>query len=143
MWSHALLMYGFPIYLMGFEYIYRVTAAAQAEQFIGPALAAASLSLLFPLTRPRTAEEHLTPSMLKRMKEKGIKPTFQGDETFTVIIWLLMIVGFLIWLTVCGISQESETRMIGPFQTQIMIGLGCYLCAVIIVEVRNRLTSQG
>jgi len=51
---YGVLIYGFPLLLLLFEWGLRSLLAVDSWGFTGPTLAAAGLSFLVPLTKPKT-----------------------------------------------------------------------------------------
>lgn len=128
---YAVLTYGFPLILIGFEWGLRQLMEVDSSQFIGPTLAAAALSFLIPLTRPKRvklSDENL-----------GYVAVNARDQHFIPVVWLFVLVGLFAWSASCYFSANTSQIVIFSLPIYTAIGLGAYFASLILVMIKEAL----
>ena len=99
---HAILIYGFPLILLLFEWGLRSLLVVDSSGFTGPTLAAAGLSFLVPLTKPKTLNIQVTGA-------QNVVVTSKADNQFVAATWILVL-AFLFYLLVsffCALNKSN------------------------------------
>ena len=129
---YALLIYGFPLILLLFEWGLRSLLLVDSWGFVGPTLAAAGLSFLVPLTRPKTLHV-LVPDMPNAVV------TTKRDLNFVVSIWILLLLYLFIWCGACYSSLVHPFHQTFGVSTHFAIGIVAYMFSLIMSFVKEKI----
>lgn len=138
--GQIILIWGFPFYLIVLELLFRGVSGHDTSAFVGPAIAAAGLSFLLPLTQPKT--KTLSDSLHGRAQElieaNGGVVVNVGDLRLLPFVWIAILIGFLVWFWSSQISltATSETFLLIP--SHIAVGGINYLMAAILSAIKGR-----
>ncbi|MGN2254304.1 hypothetical protein ACFWZ4_13070 [Frateuria sp. GZRe12] len=126
---YAILSYGFPLLLIAFEWGLRRVLQIDSSGFIGPTLAAAALSFLVPLTRPKITTISQDGSTFQLLNER--------DQQLIPVVWLTVLAGLFAWAASCyfSIKLNSETFYLLP--VHVAIGLAIYFISVVLVAIKE------
>ena len=128
---HAVLIYGFPLILLLFEWGLRTLLAVDASAFIGPSLTTAGLSFLVPLTRPKD-----TNIVVKELP--GAVVISRADHNFIAVVWILLLLYLFVWASSCYYSIKLSTSVTLTLPTHLLIGLTAYLVSLIATFVKEK-----
>src|SRR3954463_14815061 len=111
---YSILIYGFPLTLLLFEWGLRSLLAVDSWGFTGPTLAAAGLSFLVPLTKPKILNVAIAgmPDAVAISK---------GDNQFIAFIWLLVLAFLFIWSGACYASIKYPDHMVLGVSTHLVV----------------------
>lgn len=126
---HAILIYGFPLILVAFEWGLRSVLKVDAGGFIGPTLAAASLTTLVQLTKPKKVA-------IRASSNKHIVVSAY-DQQLIAFVWLVVLLTMFAWLASCYFSVQASTLTTLQLPTHVAIGLTTYLVSIILVMVKE------
>src|SRR6266536_5396590 len=133
------LTWGFPVYLIVIEMIFRAALNQETTGFIGPAIAIAGLTCLIPLTKLMEPTVTLSPGTRRALKRRGLIPVNVADSRLVRIVWGLLLLGFLVWFWSCAssIREPQATWWFVPKH----IGIGCvnYFVAMVCTIVKHYL----
>ena len=129
---YAVLTYGFPLILLVFEWGLRTLMLVDTSGFIGPTLAAAGLSFLIPLTKPKRIDV-LVPSLPDALV------TSKRDQEFVGLIWLLFLASLFAWSASCYTSIRFPENRVFGWPVHFVIGLGTYLLSLIMTFVKEKI----
>ena len=137
--THAILIWGFPFYLILVEIFFRSVSQLDTTGFIGPAIATSGLSFLMPLTKPKEGTPLLTSSTIQTLKRHGLEAVPRSDQRFVPVVWATILAGFLVWLWSCSVSLTSPDARIWFVQKHVAIGMINYLAAAICAAIKVNL----
>lgn len=126
---YGILIYGFPLLLIVFEWGLRNVMQIDSSGFIGPTLAAAALSFLVPLAKPKQID----------LTQRGRKHVLVNarDQQLIPLVWLVILAGLFAWSASCYFSVKGEVLSIHSVPIHIAIGLGVYFTSLILVAVKE------
>lgn len=129
---YIILTYGFPLILLVFEWGLRTLMLVDASGFIGPTLAAAGLSFLVPLTRPKRLSVTIAnyPNAIATSKE---------DQQLVGFIWLLVLASLFAWSASCYASIKAPDETVIGYPIHSVIGFGTYLISLLMTFVKGRI----
>ena len=128
---YSVLIYGFPLMLVVFQWGLLFLLKVDTSAFIGPSFAAAALTFLIPLTRPKKLEVNVP-------RRSNVVVTSKADHQFIPIVWTLVLLSLFGWSTTCYLSEVNRVAQILGRPAHIVIGAGMYLVAVAMVIVKER-----
>jgi hypothetical protein len=131
-----LLHWGFPLYLIVVEMIFRAYSHEDTMGFIGPTIATAGLSALMPLTKAKPPSTPLSPSTLQALQSRGLMPVSAADQNLVVVVWLTIISSFFVWFWSCYVSLKEPGAVFLFVPKHITIGLINYFTAVILSALK-------
>lgn len=129
---YIVLTYGFPLILLVFEWGLRTLMLVDASGFIGPTLAAAGLSFLIPLTRPKRLNATV-PDYPKAVV------TSRLDQQFVGLVWLLVLVSLFAWSASCYASIKTPDATVLGYPTHSVIGGVTYLISLTMTFVKEKI----
>ena len=128
--GYNFIIFGFPLYLIIFEMLLRAFSQIDTSSFIGPTIGAAGLSLMIPLVRPKSVE--LSEEEQQMVNNHNLSIKFVDDERLINIIWVMVIVGILIWYWSCAVSFLKPKKNIWIFPKHFIIGMVNYVIGLIL-----------
>ena len=126
---YAVLIYGFPLTLLGFEWGLRTMLAVDSAVFTGPTLAAAGLSFLMPLTKP------------KRKNLPGhddVVAMSKADAALTPILWIFVFAFLFSWSWACYVSLKFPTDKTFGFDSHLVIGGSVYILSLLLTGIKEK-----
>lgn len=140
--THNLLVWGFPFYLILVEALFRAGTGTDTKSFIGSAIAAAGLSFLLPLTKPKDVAASVEPEIAAKIKAAGGTIFSHRDQQLIPLVWIFILAGFLVWFAA---AREAQVRPSKNFidwplvvPTHFAIGFFNYLIAAILTGVKSK-----
>ena len=132
---YNLIIFGFPLYLILFEMLFRTFSQIDTSSFIGPTIGAAGLSLMIPLVRPKSVE--LNAEEMELVKNNNLSIKFIADERLINVIWVMILVGILVWYWSCAISFLEPKESLWIFPKHFVIGMVNYVFGVILATYKE------
>lgn len=129
---YAVLIYGFPLILLAFEWGLRFLLQVNSTGFTGPALSAAALSFLIPLTRPKILNVEIE-------GHPGAFATSTADSNFVGFIWVLVFATLFAWAGSCYVSMKLPNHEIIKLKTHLVIGLGTYFISLLMTFFKEKI----
>ena len=129
------IIFGFPVYLIVFEIIFRTVSNLDTSTFIGPTLAATGLSFLLPLIKPKPVI--LTPKDEKDFINRGLIIKNANDEKLILVIYAAILFGILIWYCSCLSSFLHPNDTLWFFPTHLAVGLINYILGITFTTVKE------
>lgn len=135
--GYNFLIYGFPIYFILFEMIFRGVSGVDTTGFIGPTLAAAGLSFLLPLTKPKRFD---VPSSIAEIIDgiEDVQIISKKDERLIGFILIFIVLGFAVWAWSCSVSLKSPQDKLWIIRKQVGIGSINYIMGVVFSLLKER-----
>lgn len=130
---YGILIYGFPLVLLAFEWGLRTLLQVESWGFTGPTLAAAGLSFLVPLTRPKELNIPLNNAPNAVAISKGDR------DIFVPLAFLLVFVFMFAWCWSCYISIKKPNAELFGMSTHLVIGSIVYLISVVMTFVKEKI----
>ena len=127
----AILIYGFPLVLLLFEWGLRSLMAVDSSGFTGPTLAAAGLSFLVPLTKPKSLNVQVA-----GMPNAVV--TSRADNQFVATTWILVFVFLFVWSWSCYVSIKSPEHNVFGVAKHLLIGGIAYLVSLVMTFVKEK-----
>lgn len=128
---YKILIYGFPLLLLLFEWGLRTVMKVDSSGFTGPTLAAAGLSFLIPLTKLKTRTVDVPGA-------DSVLVMTRADEQLVGLIWLLVLASLFSWAVSCYFSvAHAELKAYGS-PVHFLIGLGTYILSLVMTAVKGR-----
>lgn len=138
--GYLLLVWGFPFYLIILEIIFRGVSGLNTSEFIGSAIATAGLSFLLPLTRPKEIGEEFSTEVLEAVRGKNGTLVNSSDQHLIPFIWLLILIGFLVWFWASYLSQKNPAdTILGFVPINMAVGFINYFVAAICTAIKHRI----
>lgn len=128
---HAILIYGFPLILLLFEWGLRTLLSVDASAFVGPTLATAGLSFLVPLTKPKYLNIPVEFS-------PGAIVISKADNNFIAVVWIFLLLYLFVWASSCYFSVKLPASMTWGLSTQFLIGISAYLVSLVMTFVKEK-----
>jgi hypothetical protein len=128
---YAILTYGFPLILLAFEWGLRTVLVVDARAFTGPTLAAAGLSFLVPLARPKILSVQVAGARSAIVISKG-------DHHLIPVVWLLVLIFLFAWSGSCYASVRYPQHTVWGVDTHLFIGLGAYLLSLVMTFIKEK-----
>nr|WP_256833682.1 hypothetical protein [Pseudomonas oleovorans] len=128
---YQVIIYGFPLILVAFESGLKFLMQYDNTSFAGPALSAAALSFLLPLTKPKILE-------IKIPEHPNAIVTTIGDRKLVGFVWILVFLYLFAWASVCYLSVQSPTLKIWLLDLAFVIGLTTYLISLILTFAKEK-----
>ncbi len=128
----------FPVYLIFFEILFRTFSNIDTSAFLGPTISAGGLSLLISLVKPKTVNLDTDNNELLRLIEQhNLTIKNDRDEKLIVVIWVMILIGILVWYWSCATSLLTPTAKIWVFPKHFLIGLINYLLGVVFTTLKE------
>jgi len=127
---YALLIYGFPLTLMLFEWGLRTILNVDSAGFTGPTLAAAALSFLMPLIKPKVI---LIPEY------KNLVAMSNAESKFIPVVWVFVLAFLFCWSWSCYMSIKFPTDKIFGFNSHLVIGGVLYTVSLIMTGIKEKI----
>lgn len=137
--TYTVLEWGFPFYLIVIEVIVRGILHHDATDFIGPAIATTGLSFLIALTRPKDKTSALDASTAELVKAAGGRIVSAKDAVLIPIVWILILVGFIVWFAACESSASKPSAGLWNVPAHIWIGFINYFTAAVCSAIKANL----
>lgn len=128
---YQVITYGFPLILVAFEWGLKFVMKVENTSFAGPALAAAALSFLMPLTKPKVIEVNI----------QGHPNTFlttNRDSQIVGFTWILVFAFLFLWAISCFLTTEVPIRKIWKLDMPFAIGAGVYLFSLVMIWIKEK-----
>lgn len=126
----------FPAILVLFEWGLRRVVGVNAWEFMGPTLAAAGLSFLVPLIKPKWEYSAVDVGKLARVRAVW-------DEDFIPIVHVFILLSLFAWLATCYVSLELSDRVVavGSWNVPLHIVLGAlaYFISLVFTGMKEKL----
>lgn len=129
---YTILTYGFPFILITFEWGLKFILKVENTAFAGPALAAAALSFLMPLTKPKVLEVRVE-------GHPGAFVTSSRDSQLIGLTWLLVFMFLFLWAVACFLSMQSPVIKFWILDMHLAIGLGTYFVSLVMTLLKEKL----
>jgi len=126
--GYTIIIHCFPTYLILFETLFRSITGLDFSAFIGPSLAAAGLSLLIPLVRPKPVP--ISDEDNDKLKEDGYIICNTRDERLIVATWIAILVGIFLWSYACSTALNHPNAKLSSFWDHSTIGMINYICGI-------------
>ncbi|MFV8570242.1 hypothetical protein ACNQ6O_03435 [Marinobacter sp. SBS5] len=126
---YAVLIYGFPLTLLGFEWGLRTMIGVDSFGFTGPTLAAAGLTFLMPLVKPKQK---------KISGHEGYVVTTKADATLIPLLWLFVLAFLFFWSWSCYVSVKLPDHTTLGLPSHLAIGSGIYIVSLILTAVKEK-----
>lgn len=128
---YAVLIYGFPLLLLLFEWGLRVLIQVDSSGFTGPTLAAAGLSFLMPLTKPKQLNIQIpgNPNAI------AISRT---DTQFMAFTWMVIFGYLFLWALTCYTSIKLPMNKVFSITTHLFIGSCAYVFSLVMTFVKEK-----
>ncbi len=126
---YALLIYGFPLTLLGFEWGLRTMLSVDSSGFTGPTLAAAGLSFLMPLIKPKVKPIPGHNDVIAMSKAEAL---------FMPILWLAVFIFLFCWTWSCYISLKFPLDKTFGFNSHMVIGGTLYTISLILTGIKEK-----
>ena len=136
--GQAILIWGFPFYLIFLEMIFKGISGLDVSSFIGPAIATAGLSFMLPLTKPKDHSQLFTIDVLEAIKNNGGEIVNLADQKLIPFIWIFILCGFLIWFWTSSVSSGRPNSMFYFVPLHLAIGLINYCIAEMLTIMKER-----
>lgn len=126
---HYIIVFGFPMILVSFEWLLRSIASVDTFGFVGPTLAAAAISFIVPLTK-------LKEESFEADGKQWIKVS-KRDSRYVNFVWLMLLLGLLSWFWVCTLSISASGQSIADFPTHVVVGATMYVFSIALCAVKE------
>jgi hypothetical protein len=131
-----ILLYVFPVFLVGLEYIFRasISTSEGSGSFLGPTLAAAGVGLILPLIilqSPVLASDEI------KQKYGEVVLINKRDRAIAEISLVFVFVCTAIWLYSLSLSCEKKDVLWWILPCHIYPGLFNYGIGVILTEIKG------
>jgi hypothetical protein len=127
---HNILIYGFPVLLLIFEWGLRSVIAVDTWGFTGPSLAVAGLSFLVPLTKPKEID-------VSAPEHAGAVGVSRKDLDFIAVTWLLVLSFLFFWAWSCYASLKHPDQQFLHVSLHFAIGLATYAVSLVMTYVKE------
>lgn len=129
---YSLITYGFPLILVAFEWGLKYIMKVENTSFAGPALAAAALSFLMPLTKPKVLQMNIPGHPNSFL-------TTTRDSQVVGLTWILVFVFLFLWTGSCFLTTEQPIRKLWVLDMPLAIGGAVYVVSLIMTWAKEKL----
>lgn len=129
---YQVLIYGFPLILIAFEWGLKFLMSQATTSFAGPALAAAALSFLMPLTRPKVIEVEV-PGHPQAIV------TSPADNQLIAFVWLLVFAYLFGWAWSCYLSIQNPAPKLWLLDQSLVLGIGTYTFSLLLTLIKEKI----
>lgn len=126
---YALLIYGFPLTLLLFEWGLRTILNVDSTGFTGPTLAAAALSFLMPLIKPKKKSIPGYEDLVAMSK---------AEAKFMPFVWGAVIIFLFCWTWSCYMSIKFPADKTFGFNSHLVIGGVLYTISLIMTGIKEK-----
>lgn len=129
--------YAFPFFLVGLEAVIREALKVDTSFFAGPALASGAAGLLVPHLSARERTDLFGEEVQKGFVANKVTVVGKQDQALAELVplFLFACIGFWGWTIVLA-ERKDAVQWLG-FQRSLLIGMACYVVALIIAEVKE------
>lgn len=127
---YAIISYGFPAILVVFEWGLRRVLQVDDTGFLGPTLATAGLTILAPLTRPKT----LSVSVPGR---DDVVVISKRDHIYVGVCWLFVLGYLFVWAGTCFASIRHPSHVTMAMPTHFLVGIAAYVLSLVMVAIKE------
>lgn len=126
---YVVLIYGFPLTLLGFEWGLRTMLTVDSTGFAGPTLAAAGLSFLMPLIKPKqkTIPGH-----------EDVIAISKAEAAFMPFLWFFVFAFLFSWTWSCYMSLKFPLDKTLGFDSHLVIGGALYSISLILTGIKEK-----
>jgi hypothetical protein len=128
---YAVLIYGFPLILLLFEWGLRTVLVVESWGFTGPTLSAAGLSFLVPLTKPKVLNVQVP-------NQPNAVVTSTADRQFVALVWLFVLAYLFAWSASCYVSIKTPDHKVIGLSTHLVIGGAAYLLSLLMTFIKEK-----
>lgn len=128
---YGVLTYGFPLLLLLFEWGLRSLLAADASTYMGPTLAAAGLSFMAGLTRPKELAVVIPGKV-------NASVTSSADRNFVGVVWLVLLLALFAWSAACFFALKDPLVTTFGITNHRLIGVATYVVSLIMVAIKEK-----
>lgn len=128
---YGILIYSFPLILLLFEWGLRSLLGVDAGTYIGPTLAAAGLSFMVGVTRPKEIAVTIP-------GRPNVIVISTADRNLVGLAWLLLLLALFAWSAAVVVALRSPTDTAYGISIHRLIGTATYLISVILVAIKER-----
>ncbi len=132
--AYNILSYGFPIYLIGVEMLFRFVTGVDTSSFIGPTIAAAGITFLIPLTVPKPVTLPIESQTL--VIPDGYELVSSRDSEFIKFTWIFILIGTLIWMSACTVSLRYPDWDLWVFPGHLCVGIVNYVISLLFSWIK-------
>ena len=129
---NRIITFGFPIYLLIFEYLARTSFDLQSSVFIGPTLASIGLGLVLPLTAVEVREVDIVDRSGQAATTKISDPK---DVSASHVAWIALLILMLLWLMAIYESVKNPTRTLSLGITAAMLMGGINFVVGVLLSI--------
>lgn len=129
---YSVLIYGFPLVLLLFEWGLRNIMAVDTSGFTGPTLAAAGLSFLVPLTKPKILNVQVPGA-------SNAVVTSRADSQFVAVTWLMILAFLFVWSSSCYASIKLPGYKVYGVAGHLFIGAIAYIVSLFMTFLKERM----
>ena len=126
---YAVLIYGFPFTLLGFEWGLRTILKVDASGFTGPTLAAAGLSFLMPLVKPKKTSMSSFGNYIYISR---------AESNFMPVLWIAFIAFLFCWTWSCYMSIVFPHDKTWGIDNHLLIGGVMYSISLIFTFIKEK-----
>lgn len=127
---YAVVIYGFPLTLLIFEWGLRTMLSVDSRGFAGPTLAAAALSFLMPLIKPK---QQTIPG------HTDVIAISKAEARLMPIVWISVLVFLFCWTWSCYMSLKFPMDKTLGFDSHLVIGGTLYIVSLLLTAVKENI----
>mgnify|MGYP007059414203 CR=1 FL=1 len=134
-----LLVYGFPLFLLLIEWIFRQALNVNSAAFMGPTLAGVGIGFILPLTIPKERHQELHHGTQSALEQRNLVVFSRREWRFIEITWLVVFCFIASW---CGSFYLASTlKNEQPWRFILSLGFGIlnYVVALVLLYLKSRL----
>lgn len=131
------LIFGFPIYLILFEILFRTFSHVDTSTFIGPTIGASGLSLLIPLVKPKIVK--ISDDELIFIKKNNLTLKYENDDKLIFVVWVSILIEIIVWYWSCSTSINTPKELYSIFPKHLCIGVINYMIGVLLTIIKDEI----
>jgi len=132
-----ILLYGFPIYLYGLEFLLKTFASVVSGSVAGPTLAGAGMGFLLPLTELKKVQ--VDPKLLALLAPGTIVYS-KKDKILSDIVWVVFFISLLVWMYSIYLTIRAVNPAGGaPMNVPLIMGCAVFFASIILAEIKERI----
>lgn len=125
---YSIVIYSFPLTLLVFEWGLRTILNVNSSGYTGPTLAAAGLSFLMPLIKPKLKE---IPG------ETKLVAMSIAESRLIPFLWMFILIFLFAWASSCYVSIKFPEHQLFGFDSHLVIGGSLYAISLILTAIKE------
>jgi hypothetical protein len=132
-----ILIYGFPLFLLLIEALFRAALKLDTNAFMGPTIAAVGVDFLLPLIVPKPRQYPFSKNIKKEIAKHKIVIIPSAEQRLIGFIWIFIFILTCSWVYSLFISSTQPSLLWLGFPAYLVLGFANYFVGVLFSEMKE------